>query len=240
MKFRVIAVALAAFTLLLSGNDAFAKKKKPVMGVIEFKNSTTASWWRSGVGRDLANMLTNEMGSSGKFKMVERQKLQSVIKEQDLGTSGRVRKGTAAKAGKLTGAQYLVTGTVSAYEEDTSSQGGGISVMGVSIGGGSNKAYIAIDIRVVNTTTGDISYFRTVEANSSGGGLRIGLNIGGIGANFGGKKKTPAGKAIRACIIEITEYLECVMVDKGSCIKEYKKKEEKRRKKTKSSISLDE
>ena len=43
--------------------------------------------------------------------------------------------GTGAKIGKLTGAQYLVTGTVTAYEEETSSTGGGISFGGVSLGG---------------------------------------------------------------------------------------------------------
>ena len=68
-------------------------------------------------GRDLADMLTNELAGTGKFKMVEREKLAAVLDEQDLADSGRVSKKTGAKIGKLTGAKYLVTATLSAFEE---------------------------------------------------------------------------------------------------------------------------
>ncbi len=54
-------------------------------------------------------------------------------------------------------------------------------------------------------------------------------------------KKTPTGKAIRACIMEIAEYLECSLV-KGQdhkCMAAYNAKESKRRKKTKESIDLE-
>jgi len=240
MKTKFFYMALFMVVFAMFSGDAYAKKRKPVIGVDEFKNSTNASWWKTGVGRDLANMVSNELGSSGKFKVVERKKISSVLREQDLGASGRVRKGTAAKIGNITGAQYLVMGTVSAYEEDTSTRSGGISFKGISIGGSRKKAYIAIDLRVVNTSTGDIDYFRTIEANSSSGGLSLGFFRGGLGGKLGGTNKTPAGKAIRACIMEIVEYLECAMVTKGSCMDDYAEKERKRKAKTKSAISLDE
>ena len=47
------------------------------------------------------------------------------------------------------------------------------------------------------------------------------------------------GKAIRAVLMEISEYLGCVMVDKDSCVAEYKEKEQKRREKTKGAIKLE-
>ncbi len=238
MKSRLLSAILLLLAVSLTSNTSFAGKK-PVMGVDEFRNDTTASWWRRGVGSVLSGILTNELGSGGKFKMVERKKLSSVLKEQDLGASGRIRKGTAAKVGKLTGAKYLVMATVSAYEEGTSKRGGGFSFKGISIGGKKSKAYIAIDLRVVNTTTGEVDFFRTIEATAKSGGLALGLSRGGFSGALGGEEKTPHGKAIRACIIEIAEYLECVMVDKDSCIDEYKAKEKKRRKKTKGAISLE-
>jgi len=40
-------------------------------------------------------------------------------------------------------------------------------------------------------------------------------------------------------LMEISEYLACVMVDKGSCVAEYKEKEQKRRDKTKGAIKLE-
>ena len=214
-------------------------KDRPVVAVLDFTNDTQAAWWRSDVGRELGGMLANELVGTGAFKVVERQKLGAVLSEQDLGASGRVNKSTAAKMGQVTGAQYLITGKVAAYEENTAGSGGGLSFKGISVGGKRSKAYLAIDLRVVNANTGEVEFVRTVEGNSKGGGMSLGLSRGGFGGSLGGHKKTPTGKAIRAALIEATDYLACVMYDQDSCMKEYRDKERKRRKKSKSALSLD-
>src|SRR5438034_6861492 len=95
--------------LLFVASVSFASSK-PSVGVAEFRNDTSAGWWYGGAGRDLAGMLTNELASTEKFRIVERDKLGPVLEEQDLAAAGRVNKSTAAKIGKLTGAQYLVMG----------------------------------------------------------------------------------------------------------------------------------
>jgi curli biogenesis system outer membrane secretion channel CsgG len=228
-----------AFLLLGVVLSGTASAQKPVLGVAEFRNQTAAGWWRGGVGWELSGMLSNELAGTEKFRVVERSKLEAVLREQDLGASGRVRQGTSAKIGQLTGAQYLVLGTVSAYEEKTQGTGGGISIGGFSVGGRSDEAYIAVDLRVVNASTGELDFTRTVEARSGGFGLSLGAYRGGFGGNLSQYENTPAGKAIRAVLMEISEYLGCVMVDKDSCVAEYKEKEQKRRDKTKSSIKLE-
>ncbi|MGV6851635.1 MAG: CsgG/HfaB family protein [bacterium] len=230
-------LVLAVLMLVIVSGEALARK--PVMAVAEFKNQSGAGWWRGGVGWELAGMLTNELASTGDFRLVERSKLQHVLNEQDLGASGRVSSGTAARMGKLVGAQYLVMGTVTSYEENTASTGGGLSFKGISIGGKKKDAYIAVDIRVVDSTTGEVSFVRTVEARAKSGGMSFGLHKGGFGGALSKEKKTPAGKAIRAVLMEITDYLGCVMVYKDGCLDEYGAKERRRREKTKSSISLD-
>ncbi|MBL4660246.1 MAG: CsgG/HfaB family protein [Alcanivoracaceae bacterium] len=228
------------FMLIVSllASVAFAKDDRPVVAVLEFKNETSASWWYSGVGRELSDMLSNELLGTGVFKVVERKKLNSVLSEQDLGASGRVSKSSAAKMGKITGAQYLVTGSVSHFEESGKS-GGGLSFKGFSVGGKKKTASLAIDIRVINATTGEIEYARTVEATSKSGGMSLGFNKRGFGGKLGKEKKTPTGKAIRAVLIEATDYLACVMYDQDSCMKEYRAKERRRRAKTKSAVDLD-
>jgi curli biogenesis system outer membrane secretion channel CsgG len=212
---------------------------KPVIAVNEFKNETSAGWWYGGAGRDLADMLTNELQATGKFKLVEREKLAAVMDEQDLADSGRIKKGTGAKIGKLTGAQYIITGSLSSYEEDVQGTGGGLSFRGISVGGKKESAYLAVDLRVIDTTTGEVEFVRTVEGRSSGGGLNVGLYRGGFGGNLAKHEKTPAGKAIRAAIVEISDYLSCAMVDQGDCMDEYNQKESSRREKTKKAIKLD-
>ncbi len=226
-------------TLGLVASGITHAASKPVVGIADFKKSVSVSWWGGQIGRDMADMLANELMGTKKFKVVERQKLKAVISEQDLATSGRIKKGTGAKTGELTGAQYLITGTVTSYQEGVSDTGGGLSFKGISIGGSKGKAYIAIDLRIIDTTTGEVVDSRTVEANSSKSGLRLGFFKGGLGGNFKTKKKTPAMKAVRAVIMEISEYLACSMVEKGGCMDEYDAKESKRRAKTKGSINLE-
>jgi curli biogenesis system outer membrane secretion channel CsgG len=237
MRVSSLAKLIAVASLFLV-TAAFAADK-PSLGVAEFRNDTTAGWWYSDVGRDLAGMLTNELASTGKFKVVERSKLSHVLDEQDLAAAGRVNKATAAKTGKLTGARYLVFATVSAFDNKTSGTGGGLSFRGINVGGKKEDAYMAIDLRVVDTTTGEIEYTRTVEARASSYGVHGGLYRGGFGGNLGKYENTPTGKAIRGCIMEITDYLGCAMVDQDSCMDEYKAKESSRREKTKKSIKLD-
>jgi len=234
---RSLKIVLFVFTTLIS-QPGFAVK--PVVGVAEFRNAATGTyWWGGGVGWELSSMLSNELANSGDFRVVERTKLEPVLLEQDLAADGRIKKGTGARIGMVTGAEYLVLGTVTSFESNTANTGGGISFGGISIGGKKKQAYIAVDVRVVNSTTGELDFVRTVEARAKGGGLSLGLFKGGFGGNLASEKKTPTGKAIRAVIVEITDYLACAMVEQGDCMAEYDAKEKKRRKKLKSSISLD-
>jgi hypothetical protein len=63
---------------------------------------------------------------------------------------------------------------------------------------------------------------------------------GGFGGNLANQKKTPAGKAIRAALMEISGYLECTMVKQTQkCLDEYDAKEEKRRESTAGALDLD-
>ncbi len=229
---------LFAFLLIFIAGTVMAGDK-PVIAVNEFKNETSAGWWYGGAGRDLADMLTNELQATGKFKLVEREKLAAVMDEQDLADSGRIKKGTGAKIGKLTGAHYIITGSLSPYEEDEQGTCGGLSNRGISVGGKKESAYLAVDLRVIDTTTGEVEFVRTVEGRSSGGGLNVGLYRGGFGGNLSKHEKTPAGKAIRATIVEISDYLACAMVEQGDCMDEYNSKESSRREKTKKAIKLD-
>lgn len=228
---------MLAASLLLSVSSAFAAK--PVLAVSEFKNETSAGWWRSDVGSDLASMLSNELASTEKFKMVERHNLEAVLGEQDLAASGRVSKATGAKLGKVTGAQYVVVATVTAFDSNTAGTGGGISFHGIGVGGKHEEAYIAVDLRVIDTTTGEIEFTRTVEARSSSNGLALGVSRGGFGGSLGSYEKTPTGKAIRGVIVEISDYLACAMVDQDDCLQQYAAKEKNRRDKTKKSIKIE-
>jgi curli biogenesis system outer membrane secretion channel CsgG len=234
---KTFVLTLCAAALALAADAAFAEK--PVLGVAEFRNNSGAYWWGGGVGWELSGMLTNELAATNSFTLVERSKLEPVLQEQDLADYGRVKKGTGAKIGQLTGAQYLVLGTVSSFERDVDSTRGGVGFKGIRVGGKKEDAYIAVDLRVVDSTSGEIKFVRSVEARASSKGVNLGLYKGGFGGNLQKESKTPAGKAIRAVIVEISDYLECAMVKQDGCMAEFDAKERKRRDSLKDGIKLD-
>jgi curli biogenesis system outer membrane secretion channel CsgG len=229
-----LSLLAAAPTVWAQGGDG-----RPVLAVAEFKNETSAGWWSSSVGGDLAALLSNELSNTGSFRVVERSKLQAVLEEQNLMASGRAKLSDAAQMGKLAGAQYLVMGTVTSYEEDTKGSNSGLSFAGVSVGGKSTTAYIAIDIRVVDTSTGDIAYSRTIEGTSKGGGSNVSFYRSGVGGNLGGYENKPAGKAIRAAVVIVSDYLDCVMVRQDGCKAKFDAQEQRRREKTSGALNLD-
>jgi len=212
---------------------------RPTVGIVDFKSSITTKWWRGYIGKDMADMLANELAGTKKFNVVERQKISAVVTEQDLASAGRVRKGTGASTGNLTGAKYLVTGTVTSYEENTSDTKGALTVMGIRVGGSKGKAYITVDLRIIDSSTGVVVDHRTVEANSGKFGLNLGFRKFGLGGKVDHEQKTPAMKAVRAVIMEISDYLVCSMVDDDDCISDYDAKEQRRREKTRESITLE-
>lgn len=246
----------------------------PTVSVPDFKNNVTGTWWWQGpVAQDLSSALANELAATGELKLVERRQLGQVLSEQELAELGIVRKDSpaAAKKGAMIGARYIVLGTVTSYESDTDveSKGSGMSFLGF---GGSKqntvtKDYVAIDIRVVDSTTGEIVGSRTVEGRASntleqksnGGsllpaavilGATVPMSRGGYAAtaaagtfNFSNNSttasRTPAAKAIRAALIEASGYVSCLLVPKGDCMAAYNAKDQQRRQNTLGTLQLE-
>jgi TolB-like protein len=79
------------------------------VAVLYFQNQGNPALEPLKVG--LAQMLTTDLVGAGGAKIVERAQLQAVLDELKLGHSHVVDEGTAAKVGKLLGAEYVVLGS---------------------------------------------------------------------------------------------------------------------------------
>jgi curli biogenesis system outer membrane secretion channel CsgG len=216
-------------------------KEKPRIGVLRFTNQVAGlSWWHSSVATELQDLLSSELVSTRAFNVLERKEIGAVLSEQDLSASGRVSKKTLVKMRKIKGAKYLIAGTVTAFEK-SGSKGGKIGFKGISVGGKKTKTYIAVDVKVIDSETGEIVDARTIEANAKGKAIGAGLNVKGLSLSGGKADKTPTGKAIRACIVYISEYLACSLVNGQDhpCMRKWDKMDAKRREKTKGAISLE-
>lgn len=65
----------------------------------------------------LDSQLIDRVNATRKFDVLSRSDLTDILKEQDLGASGNVDAKTAAKAGKLSGAKYLLVATVDDFDD---------------------------------------------------------------------------------------------------------------------------
>ena len=166
------------------------------------------------LGQGMADMLTTALFNSNRFIVLDRTDIKDVMKEQDLGASGRIKEGTEAPIGQLEGAELMVTGAVTAFKADAGGGFGGVGVpLGggsfLGIGGGAKKAYMAIDVKVTDTKTGRIVAMATVEGYSTDWYGGFGGAIGGVPVPFllAGYENTPMEKAIRVCIVKAVEYI---------------------------------
>ncbi|MBT8487846.1 MAG: hypothetical protein HKN72_00205 [Gemmatimonadetes bacterium] len=58
----------------------------------------------------LAELLTTDLGITGRLTVIERTKIQALVNELQLGESGRVEEATAARSGRLLGSAHIVQG----------------------------------------------------------------------------------------------------------------------------------
>jgi curli biogenesis system outer membrane secretion channel CsgG len=146
----------------------------------------------SRIGDGMSDMLTNALFSTGKFIVLERERLDEVTDEQDLAASGRFRKETAAPKGELEGAELLVRGSVIQFEPKCKG-GSAILVSG-------NVACMAINLRIVDARTGRVVNATTVEGTSADNRVGILFPAGSLPIGLGAYSNTPMEAAIRNCI----------------------------------------
>ncbi len=164
--FALFAVAYAACAFGQATTPAPAKdsgEPRATFAVMDFTADDGFSgegWWaqRVQIGNSVSNMLVTHLVNDG-LRMIERQRLADILKEQNLAAGDRVDPATAAKIGKLIGADYIILGAISEWGLNHKDIGGAGKLLGGhfgSVGMGETSARAKLDIRIVNSTTGEI------------------------------------------------------------------------------------
>jgi curli biogenesis system outer membrane secretion channel CsgG len=194
------------------------------LAVMEVDNSSTApSFQITGDGvsggyssglvpvNGIEAILTDSLSRTGRFRLIERQQLDSVLKEQDLATAGRTNTSSGAGSGNVLGAEYLVQMAVTSYEANTkgTSKGlGGFLKKSVPVIGDVNveqsSGSVGLNFRLIDAETSEVVYTKQVEStikesglSFEGGGIVDDLGLGGF---FDEYSKTPIGQAVIAGI----------------------------------------
>jgi curli biogenesis system outer membrane secretion channel CsgG len=161
------------------------------------------------IGEGMSEMLANALFSTNRYIVLERQSLGAVLREQDLGASGRVKQETAAPIGEIEGADLLIEGTITEFEPGSSGAGGGLGgvlsrksgIVGGILGGVKNS-HVAMIVKVIDARTGRRLASEQIEGKATDIGGVAGLGGGGLAGAFGAYSKTPMEKAIRVAIEE--------------------------------------
>lgn len=152
------------------------------------------------IGEGMSDMLTNALFNTGRFIVLERERLDEVMDEQDLAASGRFRKETAAPKGELEGAELLIRGSVIQFEPKCRG-GSAILVSG-------NEACMAINLRIIEAKTGRVVNATTVEGTSAENRVGIIWTRGSaLPIGLGTYSKTPMEAAIRNCIEAAVQHI---------------------------------
>ncbi|MFC1658676.1 CsgG/HfaB family protein [Candidatus Omnitrophota bacterium] len=170
------------------------------------------------IGSGLREMLVTALINSSRFSVVERQVLSAVMQEQELAVSGAAEQGSGAQRGQIKTADIIITAAVTEFEPEASGGkagiggGGGIGsgILGGMLGGSMNKAHMALDIRIIDTSTSEVLAATRVqgEATDIAGGVGLGfLGSWALGGGLSGYANTPMEKAIRTCIVEAVNYI---------------------------------
>jgi curli biogenesis system outer membrane secretion channel CsgG len=174
VRFRLkTAMALAAILIPLQ----LQAQGKIRIAIWDFENHAEQSWW---FWNDLGPAARNHIDTafsenevlSNKFSVIEREKLDMVLKEQGLGASGALDQQTAAQVGKVLGIKYIITGGIDKFAINTTKGGFG------GIGGSYTKAEATINLRLIDTTTAERVVAVSADGDvKKGGGFAMGASL---------------------------------------------------------------
>src|SRR5437016_9672831 len=95
------------------GGQAHGQDTRPAIAVFPFDNGGSYGQDKDNfdaLQKGIAGLMISDLAAGAAVRVVERDELQKLLDEQNLGAAGRVDPQTAAKIGKLVGARYVVTG----------------------------------------------------------------------------------------------------------------------------------
>jgi len=195
--------------------------------VSKFENrSNWAGQWA--LGDAWGMVLTDILNQSGRFIVLGEKDMRiEAMQEQDFAASARTARGAKAPViGQMTPAQLLVKGAIT-HAQQTGRSGGGISIHGVSVGGGGGKAEINVTMYIIDSTTGMVLASTSVVGKSTSSSLGLHYSGHGWSGGYANFQKSNMGKAVEHAVSQGVQWMiaqlpkipwrgEVVMVQNGS------------------------
>jgi len=204
-----------------------AQKKRVI--VDEFDYSTVKTQVQAvfntqqDIGKGIRAMLTKRIADANNLVVVERAKIQNIMKEQDFNASNRVKQGTGARVGNISGADAMLSGDIVIFGRDDkkrSVKGGGVfgSVIGgIAASKNEDKAVVVIDYRLIDAETSEVIATGEARGESVRKGNALGAIGGALGKGVAGVQvdmtssnfaQTIIGEATQDCVNKLADILK--------------------------------
>jgi curli biogenesis system outer membrane secretion channel CsgG len=182
-----------------------AQDKKPRLTVANFK-LTAPNAPRDQFGDNLATMLTNALQHVQCYRVLERlANMGDVQDELKFQNSGDVNKKTAVAKGNMMGANVIVQGEVTEFEQSANGMGVGI------VKKKSYHAKVGIIIRMIDPETREVLAIESFNVEKKiGGGFQVGVTLPGnipVNAMSTAFSNPAVQDATEDCIIKATQYI---------------------------------
>lgn len=175
-----------------------AQQPKPSIAVDAFDYSTVMTSVQAvfgtqvNIGQGIRALMVKRIVDNGKLTVVERAKIDNLLKEQDFGASGRVKQGTQAKIGNVRGAQLALMGDIVTFGRDDQKKGGSLGGFGGGIVGrlgasrNTDKAVVVLNYRIVNIESSEVITAGEAKGESKRTSTSVGGFMGGWRGGGGG------------------------------------------------------
>ncbi len=165
---------------------------KPTIAVMKFENRAPFPLgWDLGDG--MRDILVDRLVATGRYHVVERPELDSVLGELRLQHSGVTRQAKRAELGRIKNVQYLIKGTVTDFGH-VSTNRGFLGLPNLDAFGGSNRAVMGMTLYVVDVESGEIVSSESISESVRASDLTVQAAYKDVALGGSTFYRTPLGK----------------------------------------------
>jgi len=215
------------FLMLALVPSGWAQDKK-LVAVLDFDYGTVRSAVQAyfgtdqDVGKGISLLLEQKLVQDGKYRVIDRNSIDKILKEQNFSNSDRVDPTSAAKIGRILGVSAVITGSITQFGRDDKHQGvggGGYGLGKFGLGGvgrNESKAVVNVTAKLIDINTAEILAVATGSGESKRGGFKLGGGGGGWSGGGGGAvdmgssnfANTILGEAVNASVASLGQQLD--------------------------------
>ena len=165
------------------------------LGLMARKSGSSGIPDAKAVMSGIRDLVTTALFQSNRYIVLERDAISDVLVEQEFSASGKVGDTSRIPIGQIEGAELLVVGAITGF--DAAAAGGGGFPIPIPINRGRDfvvldvevrKAFVSMDLRVIDTRTGRVVSTVAVE----GAARKFGAGVSGFArTRYGGMVRVP-------------------------------------------------